>query len=131
MPYKDKDKEKESKARYEAKRSGRTRNFATVVYPESAPEDWINKLEELHVAVLVSPLHDKDINPSGEPKKPHYHVLPQSNCVIFHQKKALECVLCFRGTFSCTNTLRGFIGFILHFPGCLYRPGTNVFGFLL
>ena len=57
--------------------------------------------------------------------------LPQSNCVIFHQKKALECVLCFRGTFSCTNTLRGFIGFILHFPGCLYRPGTNVFGFLL
>ena len=54
MPYKDKDKEKESKAKYEAKRSGRTRNFATVVYPESAPEDWINKLEELHVSVLVS-----------------------------------------------------------------------------
>lgn len=80
-----KTKKKESKARYEAKRSGRTRNFATVVYPESAPEDWINKLEELHVSVLVSPLHDKDINPSGEPKKPHYHVL-----LMFESPKDFE-----------------------------------------
>lgn len=85
MPYKDKDKEKESKAKYEAKRSGRTRNFATVVYPESAPEDWIEKLEELHVSVLVSPLHDKDINPSGEPKKPHYHVM-----LMFESPKDFE-----------------------------------------
>ena len=75
MPYKDRDKEKESKAKHDARRSGRTRNFATVVYPESAPDDWIEKLEELHVAVLISPLHDKDKNPSGESKKPHYHVL--------------------------------------------------------
>lgn len=75
MSYKDKEKEKESKAKHDARRSGRTRNFATVVYPESAPEDWIEKLEELHVAVLISPLHDKDKNPSGESKKPHYHVL--------------------------------------------------------
>ena len=59
----------------QAKREQRTRNFATVVYPESAPSDWIDKLDQLHVAALISPLHDKDTNPSGEPKKPHYHVL--------------------------------------------------------
>ena len=75
MPYKDKEKEKEAKRRYDAKRAGRTRNFATVVYPESAPADWLDKLDAYHVAALVSPLHDRDTNPSGEIKKPHYHVL--------------------------------------------------------
>lgn len=54
---------------------GRTRNFATVVYPESAPENWIEILDSSHVAALVSPLHDKDVNPDGTQKKPHYHVM--------------------------------------------------------
>ena len=36
-------------------------------------------------AVLVSPLHDKDINPSGEPKKPHYHVM-----LMFESPKDFE-----------------------------------------
>lgn len=75
MPYKDKDKEQASKAKYDAKRASRTRNFATIVYPESAPSDWKEKLNEYHIAALISPLHDKDINPDGELKKPHYHVL--------------------------------------------------------
>lgn len=66
-------------------RDQRTRNFATVVYPESAPSDWIDKLDQLHVAALISPLHDKDTNPSGEPKKPHYHVL-----LMFEGKKDYE-----------------------------------------
>ena len=43
--------------------------------PESAPADWMERLDQCHVAALVSPLHDRDTNPSGEPKKPHYHVL--------------------------------------------------------
>ena len=51
------------------------RNFATVVYLESAPADWMERLDQHHIAALVSPLHDKDKNPSGEPKKAHYHVL--------------------------------------------------------
>ena len=66
---------KEVQARADAKRAGRTRNFATIVYPESATADWMDKLSEQHISALISPLHDKDLNPSGEPKKPHYHVL--------------------------------------------------------
>ena len=47
----------------------RTRHFATVVYPESAPMDWIERLDAYHVATLISPLHDKDVNPVwGEEK---------------------------------------------------------------
>lgn len=53
----------------------RTRNFATVVYPESAPENWESILSEQFVPAFISPLHDKDINPGGEPKKPHHHVM--------------------------------------------------------
>ena len=53
----------------------RTRNFATIVYPESAPENWQELLVQQYVPALVSPLHDKDIDPTGEPKKPHYHVV--------------------------------------------------------
>lgn len=58
-----------------ARKEAKTRNWATVVYPESAPENWRDLLSDLHVPALVSPLHDKDINPGGETKKPHYHVM--------------------------------------------------------
>lgn len=75
MPIKDPEKKKAAQRRADAKRVGRTRNFATIIYPESAPENWREILDDLHVATLISPLHDQDKNPSGELKKPHYHVL--------------------------------------------------------
>lgn len=55
--------------------SGRSRVFATVVYPESAPEDWMARLEAQHVKAMVSPLHCLDTLPTGEVKKAHWHVL--------------------------------------------------------
>lgn len=51
------------------------RNWAFVVYPESLPDDWLNSLRLQGCACAVSPLHDRDINPTGEPKKPHYHII--------------------------------------------------------
>jgi len=53
----------------------RGRNWTVVVYPESAPRDWRSVLDELHIAWIESPLHDKDVNPDGEVKKPHWHIL--------------------------------------------------------
>lgn len=53
----------------------RTRNWTFVVYPESAPEDWREIIDDLHVPWIESPLHDKDVNPDGEIKKPHWHVM--------------------------------------------------------
>lgn len=54
-----------------------TRNtyYATLTYPESAPENWIELLEEEHIQALISPLHDKDIDSEGKLKKSHYHVI--------------------------------------------------------
>ena len=51
------------------------RNWAMVLYPESAPEDWRDQLRKTGLQCAVSPLHDKDTNADGEPKKPHYHVI--------------------------------------------------------
>lgn len=51
------------------------RHFAYVVYPESAPADWIEQLQQTGLSFVVSPLHDKDVDPTGQPKKPHYHVI--------------------------------------------------------
>lgn len=64
-------------------RDTRGRNFATVVYPESAPINWRDVLSSYHIPALISPLHDKDINPTGEPKKAHYHVI-----IMFDGKKS-------------------------------------------
>lgn len=54
---------------------GRTRNFACVVYPESAPSNWQDILVEQFVPAFISPLHNLDVNPTGEIKKEHYHVI--------------------------------------------------------
>lgn len=55
-------------------RASRTRDYATVVYPESAPENWVEILTEQKIQALISPLHDKDKNPDNTDKKAHYHV---------------------------------------------------------
>lgn len=51
------------------------RHFAYVVYPESAPDDWVEQLKQTGLSFVVSPLHDKDINADNTPKKEHYHVI--------------------------------------------------------
>ena len=48
------------------------RNWAFVVYPESAPSDWIEQLQLSGAQFAISPLHDKDLNATGEPKKAHW-----------------------------------------------------------
>ncbi len=64
----------------------RTRNFATVLYPESAPSDWKTLLQEQCVPALISPLHDKDLNSDGTLKKEHYHVMILFEGVHTHEQ---------------------------------------------
>jgi hypothetical protein len=66
-------------------RDTRTRNYATVVYMDSAPSNWLDILSDLHVPAFVSPFHNKDKNPDGEYKKPHYHVM-----FMYDNKKSIE-----------------------------------------
>lgn len=73
------------KIKKDSKKTQRTRNFASVVYPESAPANWLEILAEAKIPALVSPLHDRDVNPDGEVKKAHYHVL-----ILFEGVKTSE-----------------------------------------
>lgn len=49
--------------------------WAFVLYLESAPENWKEILQLRGIPVCISPYHDKDVNPDGTPKKPHYHII--------------------------------------------------------
>lgn len=52
----------------------RSNKWAFLIYQESAPDDYIDVLEEIHVPYVLSPWHDKDINKkTGEFKKAHKH----------------------------------------------------------
>lgn len=92
----------------------RNRNFATVVYPESAPENWIDILSDFHIPSFVSPLHQFDVNPSGDVKKAHYHVL-----VMFEGVKSTSQVKDLFATFGgvgceVVNSIRGMARYLCH-----------------
>lgn len=92
----------------------RTRNYATVVYPESAPVDWIDILQKHMIPCIISPLHDKDINPGGESKKPHHHVLLLFDGVktVDQAKEVFQSI----GGVGCerVNSIRGYARYLCH-----------------
>lgn len=75
--------------------------WTAVAYPESVPENWINKLRLTGLEIAISPLHDKDkwnhdspemVNPEtgeiipkgarykfGDRKKAHWHIILKSD----------------------------------------------------
>ena len=56
------------------KKEQRSNKWAFLLYKESAPEDYLEVLDELHVPYVLSPWHDKDVNKTtGEFKKAHKH----------------------------------------------------------
>lgn len=61
----------------------RKRQYAFLVYEDSSYPDWMERLDQMHVEGLISPYHDKDMNPDGTQKKPHWHVL-----LMFEGKKS-------------------------------------------
>ena len=70
------------------------RNWAFVAYPESMPENWFEILQETGLPIAVSPLHDKDTNPDGTIKKPHYHMICYyENTTTFKNVKENVCDL--------------------------------------
>lgn len=92
----------------------RTRNFACVVYPDSAPENWRDIIVQSKIPVFISPLHDNDVNPDNEPKKPHYHVLAMYDGVKT-QDQAREFFESFGGV-GCeiVNSIRGYSRYLCH-----------------
>lgn len=97
------------------KQDTRTRNWTFFVYPDSAPANWREILDELHVPWIESPLHDKDHNEAdGEIKKAHWHIL-----LMFSSKKSYQQILEITGQLNspnpqkCTN-VKGIVRYFAH-----------------
>lgn len=92
----------------------RCRNWTIIVYPESAPENWRDIIDEEHIEWVESPLHDQDKNADGQDKKPHYHVL-----LMFGGVKAYDQVLEFIQPLNCpipkrTHNSRAMVRYFAH-----------------
>lgn len=105
--------------------AGRTRNFAFIVYPDSAPADWIEILKGCLIQMFISPLHSPVINDNDEhERKAHYHVL-----IMFDNVKTLaqaeEISHLVNGTNPImVNSLRSYARYLCH----LDNPDKEQFG---
>lgn len=110
-----------------SKATTRTRIFATVVYPESAPDDWIERLDGQHVKAMVSPLHCDDTLPTGEPKKAHWHVLWRYDGVKTPaQAQELADLIGGAGAVEIVADYRGYARYLCHMDSpdkAQYDPG--------
>ena len=92
----------------------RTRNYASVIYPDSAPDGWQEILTQQFVPAFISPLHNQDVNPTGEIKKEHYHVI-----IMFDSVKTVEQakdIFSLIGGVGCeiVQSIRGYARYLCH-----------------
>lgn len=67
------------------KKPAKKRNWTAVLYPESLPKNWVEIIQKSGLPCAISPLHNKDVNADGEPKKAHYHlILVYGNTTTFN-----------------------------------------------
>lgn len=116
--------------------NARTRNYTCLVYPESAPVDWLEILRQQFVPAFVSPLHDQDIVvATGEIKKPHHHVL-----IMFDSVKTIvqarELIEKFGGVIPpdylfVVNSIKGVARYLCHMddPDKAQYPVSSVLSF--
>lgn len=105
----------------------RSKYFATIVYPESAPADWQMRARFYRVPFFCSPLHDKDFADDSKEtlKKPHYHILMMYDS-LKSQEQAREVFESFGGV-GCliVSSLRGYARYLCHLDDddkTLYSP---------
>jgi hypothetical protein len=96
------------------KKDDRARHWVIIIYPESAPKDWRDVLDNEHMPWVESPLHDKDLNADGEIKKAHYHVL-----LMFEGKKSFEQIKAFSDCLNApipqkVSSVKGMVRYMVH-----------------
>lgn len=86
------ERKKEEKEKKNIKEKVRYQYWSIIVYPESAPKEWRDRLDELLVPWVCSPLHDRDTivdKSTGEisTKKAHWHVILKTGKKSYRQVK--------------------------------------------
>lgn len=91
------------------------RIWANILYTDSLPENWKEIVRFSGLKIAISPLHNKDINPDGEQKKEHYHMI-----MIYQGPVTLENVCSF-----CVERLKGSMPIYLQGVKGYYRYFTH------
>lgn len=100
MPYADSKKRAEAQKKYREKKKQQdgpqSKRWLFVFYPDSVPGDWNRIIGEWQCECLVSPLHDRDVNPDGTLKKPHWHGIIRFEKAL-NAREAMEFISELRG----------------------------------
>ena len=103
------------KAAAPKKPDAKSREWWCCVYPDSAPSNWRELVQQTFLEAYISPLHDKDLNTDGTPKKPHWHVvLAWPGPTTFSNAKTIMAE--FNGVIEpkIIGTLRGVCRYLCH-----------------
>lgn len=93
----------------------KNRYWSFVCYPESVMPDFKDYLSEMGCVFAVSPLHDKDVNATGEPKKAHWHVLLQfEGPTTYNKVKEQICDKIGATIPKAVISLRGYYRYLCH-----------------
>lgn len=94
--------------------ASRNRNFASILYEESALANWQAILVEHFVPCFISPLHMNDTDINGNLKKPHYHIMIMFDGVKTNEqaKEIFDSI----GAVGCevVKSLRGYARYLCH-----------------
>lgn len=98
----------------EKSRDDRVRTWTAVVYPDSAPTEWRELLDQHHFQWAESPLHEYDTNADGELKKPHWHIV-----MTFEGKKSYDQICDILKPLNCPwpqrcHDIRGIVRYFAH-----------------
>lgn len=93
------ERKEESEEKRSKKEKARYQYWSIIVYPESAPVGWKDRLDDLIVPWVCSPLHDKDVavdKSTGEisQKKAHWHVILKTGKKSYRQVKEWSDLVC-------------------------------------
>lgn len=92
----------------------KTRAWSFILYPESAPENWLEILNSFHCPFCISPLHDKDLKSDGSPKKAHYHCIYISEGPCYYKTCLVFMNLIGGIRLEPIHSLRGSVRYLIH-----------------
>ena len=90
------------------------RNWCFVVWPDSAPDNWRDILQQTGNLFAISPLHDSDINPDNSLKKPHYHVIMNYEGPTTYNNALNVAKLVNANTIQPLEQIRGYYRYFTH-----------------
>lgn len=93
----------------------KSRYWAGEIYAEHMNDEIINKITNTHLKVFLSPLHDRDVNPDGDQKKPHYHLLIQfDGPTTFNNVQNIFNNIVANGYVQAVASARGYFRYLCH-----------------